>query len=103
MAGGDYIVRAAQPYRTLVDIYFSIQNYPPSNPRPYDDTGWTMPYMRNVKVTNVESKAVLDASMTMLTADVKAAGGIDGSGSTLVVEHTADNNLVSFRYKNPSV
>jgi hypothetical protein len=103
IAAGDYIVRADQPYRTLVDIYFSVQNYPPSNPRPYDDTGWTMPYMRNVKVTTVESKAVLDASMSMLTADVKAAGGVDGTGSTLVVEHTADNNLVSFRYKNPGV
>ena len=42
-AAGDYIIRGDQPYRTLVDTYFSVQNYPPSNPRPYDDTGWTMP------------------------------------------------------------
>jgi hypothetical protein len=46
VAVGDYIIRGDQPYRTLVDMYFSVQNYPPSNPRPYDDTGWTMPYMR---------------------------------------------------------
>ena len=51
IAAGDYIVRADQPYRTLADMYFSIQNYPPQNPRPYDDTGWTMQYMRNVKLT----------------------------------------------------
>jgi hypothetical protein len=100
---GDYIVRADQPYRTLVDMYFSVQNYPPANPRPYDDTGWTMPYMRNVKVTNVGDKAILDQAMTILTADAKAPGGVEGSGLTLVVEHTSDNNLVAFRYRNKEI
>ena len=38
---GDYIVRGDQPFRTLADMYFSIQNYAPQNPSPYDDTGWT--------------------------------------------------------------
>ena len=41
--------------------------------------------------------------MTMLTADARAPGGIEGSGSVLVVEHTADNNLVTFRFKNKDV
>ena len=50
VSAGDYIIRADQPYRTLVDMYFSLQNYPVSNPLPYDDTGWTMPLMRNVTV-----------------------------------------------------
>jgi hypothetical protein len=100
VAAGDYVIRADQPYRTLVDMYFSVQNYPPANPRPYDDTGWTMPYMRNVKVTPATDKSILDQPMTMLTADAKAAGGVDGSGSTWIVEHTSDNNLMSFRYKN---
>jgi hypothetical protein len=100
IAPGDYLIRADQPYRTLVDMYFSVQNYPPANPRPYDDTGWTMPYMRDVKTTAIDIKSVLDQAMTMLTADAKAPGGVEGSGSTLVVEHTADNNLVRFRYQN---
>jgi hypothetical protein len=100
VAPGDYIIRADQPYRTLVDMYFSVENYPPANPRPYDDTGWTMPYMRDVKVTNVTDKAILDAGMKMIAADVHAPGGIEGTGGTVVVDNTADNNLVSFRYKN---
>ena len=50
VSAGDYIIRADQPYRTLVDMYFSLQNYPAANPLPYDDTGWTMPLMRNVTV-----------------------------------------------------
>ena len=41
--------------------------------------------------------------MTMLTAEAKAPGGIEGTGSVLVVEHTADNNLVTFRFKNKDV
>ena len=39
----------------------------------------------------------------MLTADAKAPGGIEGSGATLVVEHTADNELMSFRFRNKDV
>src|SRR5437868_2823318 len=40
---GDYIVRGDQPYRTIADMYFSLQNFSPANPSPYDDTGWTFP------------------------------------------------------------
>jgi len=103
VAVGDYIVRADQPYRTLVDMYMSVQNYPVTNPRPYDDTGWTMQYMRNVKVIPVTSKAILDGRMSLISADAKPAGGIDGTGSTIVVEHTTDNALVSFRFRNAGV
>jgi len=103
VSAGDYVVRADQPYRTLVDMYFAVQNYPPANPRPYDDTGWTMQYMRDVTVHPIHDKSILDQPMTLLTADAEAPGGVEGSGSTLVVEHTGDNNLVSFRYKNQDV
>ena len=48
-------------------------------------------------------KSVLDQPMTMLTADAKAPGGIEGTGSVLVVDHTGDNNLVTFRFKNKDV
>ena len=30
----DYIVRGDQPYRTLAEMYFAVQNYAPQNPRP---------------------------------------------------------------------
>jgi hypothetical protein len=103
VATGDYIIRADQPYRTLVDMYMSVQNYPPANPRPYDDTGWTMQYMRNVKVTPVTSKAILDGRMSLLTADAKPVGGIQGNEATLVIEHTTDNALMAFRFRNPGV
>ena len=47
---GDYIIRGDQPYRTIADMYFSLQNFSPANPSPYDDTGWTFPLMRNITV-----------------------------------------------------
>ena len=103
VAKGDYIIRADQPYRTLVELYFSLQNYPVSNPLPYDDTGWTMPLMRNVTVKQVKEKALLTASMTLTSRDVVAPGIVNGSGSVLVVENNTDNVLTTFRFKNPEV
>jgi hypothetical protein len=84
-------------------MYFSIQNYPPQNPRPYDDTGWTFQYMRNIRITPITEKSVFDQPMTLVAGPVKAPGGIEGSGGTLIVEHTADNALVTFRFKNADV
>jgi len=100
---GDYIVRADQPYRTLADMYFSLQNYSPQNPSPYDDTGWTFPLMRNVKIVVVADKGIQSQPMTMLASDAKAPGGVEGSGSVIVVEHTTDNNLMKFRFANAAV
>ena len=99
VAAGDYVIRADQPYRTLADLYFSVQNYPAANPRPYDDTGWTMQYMRNVSLKTVHDPAVLKQPMTLLTADVTPKGAITGAGRTILVNHTGDNELVTFRFQ----
>jgi hypothetical protein len=37
-------------------MYFSVQNFSPSNPRPYDDTGWTFQFMRNVSIREVTTR-----------------------------------------------
>jgi Zinc carboxypeptidase len=103
VAAGDYIIRGDQPYSTIADMYFSVQNYAPANPRPYDDTGWTFQYMRNLVIRPITDKTVLDQKMALLTADAKAPGGIEGNGPVLVVEHTTDNNLMTFRFKNADV
>jgi hypothetical protein len=100
---GDYVVRGDQPFRTLAEMYFSVQNYPPQNPAPYDDTGWTFQLMRDVRIVPVTEKNILQQRMTLLTSDVKASGGITGAGNTIVVEHTADNSLATFRFRNPAV
>ena len=103
VAKGDFLIRADQPYRTLVDLYFGLQNYPVSNPLPYDDTGWTMPLMRNVIVKQVKDKAILSAAMTATAKDIVEPGILSGTGNVLVVENNTDNVLTTFRFKNPAV
>jgi hypothetical protein len=100
---GDYVIRADQPFRTLAEMYFAIQNYPPQNPRPYDDTGWTFQLMRNIKLQAVTDKAVFDQKLQPVSAAVKAPGGIEGSGGVLVVEHTSDHAIASFRFRHKDV
>jgi hypothetical protein len=100
---GDYVIRGDQPYRTLAEMYFSVQNYAPANPRPYDDTGWTFQYMRNIVVKAVSDKSLLDGAATLLTADAKAPGGIEGTGSVLLIDHNTDNVLMKFRFTHANV
>jgi Zinc carboxypeptidase len=103
VAAGDYILRMDQPYRTLVDMLMGTQFYAPANPAPYDDTGWTLPLLRNIKAVKAEDKSVLTQPMTLLTADAVVPGMIAGSGGTLIVDHNADNTLMTFRFKNADV
>ena len=100
---GDYIIRADQPYRIIPEMYFSVQNYPATNPRPYDDTGWTTQFMRNFSVFECTDKSIQAAAMSPVTGDMKASGGISGDGKVIVVEHTTDNNLMAFRFKHAAV
>ena len=96
---GDWIIRGDQPYRTVADIYFAVQDYSMANPSPYDDLGWTYPMMRNLVMTPVTDKSLLTAAMTPVTGPVRAPGGVTGSGSTIVVEHSGDNLLAEFRFR----
>jgi len=96
---GDWIIRGDQPYRTVCDIYFAVQDYSMSNPSPYDDLGWTYPMMRNLIMTPVTDKALLTAAMAPVTGTARAAGGVTGTGSTIIVESSGDNLLAQFRFQ----
>ena len=100
VAAGDYIVRMDQPYGAMVETLIGVQFYPPDNPRPYDDTGWAIPLVRNVKSTAVADKSILQQPMTLATADFKMPGTISGTGPVLIVDHTTDNTLVTFRFQH---
>lgn len=103
VAAGDYIVRLDQPYGAIVETLLGLQYYPPENPRPYDDTGWAIPLVRNVKATAVADKGILQQAMTLASADFKVSGTISGTGPVLIVDHTTDNTLVTFRFQHPAV
>jgi hypothetical protein len=98
---GSYIVRMDQPYSRMADMLLDTQYYNVNDPRPYDDTGWTLGALRNVKTVRVTDKSVLEVPMVLLTSDAKVKGKVTGSASTagFVINHNADNTLATLRYK----
>ena len=103
VAAGDYVVRMDQPYGGVVETLLGVQFYAPENPRPYDDTGWAIPLVRNLKSFAIADKSIQQQPMTLATADFKIAGTITGTGPVLIVDHTTDNTLVTFRFQHAGV
>src|SRR5499427_40963 len=98
---GSYVIRMDQPYSRMADMLLDTQYYNVNDPAPYDDTGWTLGAMRNVKTVRVTDKSVLDTPMVLLTSDVKIRGKIAGSASTAgyIINHNTENSLATLRYK----
>ena len=98
---GSYIVRMDQPYSRMADMLLDTQYYNVTDPNPYDDTGWTMGAMRNVKTVRITDKSVLSVPMTLLTADAKVRGQLGGVASPVafVINHNTDNTLATLRFK----
>src|SRR4051812_30468204 len=103
VAAGDYIVRMDQPYGSIVETLLGVQFYSPDNPRPYDDTGWAIPLVRGVSAKAVADKGILQQAMTLAAADIKVPGTISGTGPVILVDHTTDNTLVTFRFQHAGV
>ena len=99
---GSYIVRMDQPYSRIADALLDYQYWSPNDPQTdiYDDTAWTMGELANVEVVRVVDTKVLQAPMQRITTEIRSPGGINGSASTVyLVNHNADNALVTFRYR----
>ncbi|HSE30617.1 MAG TPA: hypothetical protein VLA93_03465, partial [Pyrinomonadaceae bacterium] len=98
---GSYIVRMDQPYSRMADMLLDTQYYNVSDPNPYDDTGWTMGAMRNVKTVRITDKSVLGVPMTLLTSDARVRGQLSGAASpaAFVINHNTDNTLATLRFK----
>jgi hypothetical protein len=103
VAKGDYVVRMDQPYSRCALQFLDTQFFAPANPSPYDDTGWAIPLARNVKVSKIVDKTVLDRPMTLVAADVKIPGTITGTGNVIIVDHNGDTTIAPFRFANKDV
>jgi hypothetical protein len=95
---GSYMVRMDQPYSRLADMILDTQYYSSRDPRSYDDTGWTLGALRNVKTIRAMDTAVLDAPMKKV-GKLEPAGGIDGAGKTFLIQHNTDNTLATLRFR----
>ncbi len=97
---GSYIVRMDQPYSRIADMMLDLQYWSPrDNPDIYDDSAWTFGELGNVKVVRVVDEGVLNVPMTMMNDKVAAPGGVEGKGSVYVINHNADNTLITLRYR----
>lgn len=100
---GSYIVRMDQPYSRIADTLLDYQYWAANDPQKsiYDDTGWTFGELGNVQVARVTDVKVLDAPMAMVKGPVQARGGISGDGDIALINHNADNALITLRYRFP--
>ncbi len=97
---GSYVIRMDQPYSRQADMLLDAQYYSPRDTPPYDDTGWSLGPLRNVKTVRVTDGAILKAPMTLMTAAAKVDGRVTGAGSAAyLVPHNTDNTLATFRFR----
>ncbi|HEY3579086.1 MAG TPA: M14 family zinc carboxypeptidase, partial [Pyrinomonadaceae bacterium] len=98
---GSYIIRMDQPYSRMADMLLDTQYYNVSDPAPYDDTGWTIGAMRNVKTVRITDKSVLEVDAKLLTEDAKVSGQLTGpaSATAYVINHNTDNTLATLRFQ----
>lgn len=99
-AAGSYVVRMDQPYSRMADMLLDTQYYNVNDPRPYDDTGWTLGPLRNVKTIRVKDQKILDAAMTMIDGPAVVTGRVDGTATAgFVVNNTAEAQVAQLRYR----
>jgi len=98
---GSYVIRMDQPYSRMADMLLDHQYYNVGDPPPYDDTGWTLGAVRNVKTLRITDTALLKDGMSLLTSAPKVTGDVIGSTSdgVYLINHNTDNTLATLRFR----
>ncbi len=97
---GSYVVRLDQPYRVLARVLLDVQKFPEGAQPPYDDTGWTLPFLHHVEAIKVDDASILAADMRLVTQPLGVTGGLDRKGRDYyLVNNTTDDNFTLFRFK----
>ncbi len=103
---GSYVVRMDQPYSRMADMLLDRQYFSVNDPSPYDDVGWTLGPLFNVKTVRLEDPAVLAVPMTLIKGPVQAPGGLTGAAGPVqawLIANNAENALATFRFENKSL
>lgn len=97
---GSYVIRMDQPYSRMADMLLDLQYYNVNDTRPYDDTGWSLGFLRNVETVRVTDAAILNAPMSLLKGPPALAPQFSGAANpkAWLIAHTADNDLATFRF-----
>ena len=97
---GDFVVRLDQPYRDLAVTLLTKQDFPSDAEHPpYDDIAWTLGYLYGVDVEPVDDPDIFEwDDLTLLADTVAYTGSVRGSGSTHLVAHTGQGELLPALY-----
>ena len=96
---GSYIVRMDQPSSRAGDMLLDTQYYSIHDPRPYDDTGWTLGPLFDVHTLRITDTSILKAPMTLLTAPDHPQGKLEGSGAYYLIDASAQPELAELRFR----
>lgn len=103
---GSYVVRMDQPYCRMADMMLDRQYFNTNDSRPYDDVGWTMGPLYNVKTVRITDTKILSEPMTLMKT-ITVPGGVQslkkGAVKAYLINHAAENPLATFRFKNPGL
>ncbi len=101
---GSYVIRMDQPYSRMADMLLDTQYFNVNDPRPYDDTGWTLGPLRNVATIRVTDAAILKAPMTLIHGEAKAPGSFNASAARFyLVNANAEPVLATLRFRLKNV
>jgi hypothetical protein len=105
LPAGSYVLRMDQPYSRMADMLLDTQYYSTNDPRPYDDTGWTLGPLRNVNTVRVTDAAILKAPMTLVSAPARATGSLAGADNAknYIVDATAEPAVAMLRFRMKDV
>jgi hypothetical protein len=101
---GSYVIPMAQPYRNYAKDLLEPQKYPmkPTAPgqrpeRPYDVTGWTMPFQMGVEA--VEVKKAFEVKLERVSPITLPEGGVGEAASkgasTYILSHDWNNSAIA--------
>ena len=97
---GSYVIRMDQPYSRMADMLLDRQFFNVSDPRPYDDTGWSLGPLRNLSTVRLTDAAILRQSMTRLPLPIQVTGEIANPGaSKFLIRHSGESNLAMLRFR----
>jgi hypothetical protein len=87
-AKGSYIIRMDQPYSRLADAMLDVQ-YVRGTEQVYDDTGWTLGYLKNVDFKRIANPDVLKVPMHPWSAEPAASPRIVANHADTDYTHLA--------------
>ncbi|HEX5424621.1 MAG TPA: hypothetical protein VFW94_13825, partial [Candidatus Acidoferrales bacterium] len=97
-----YVIRMDQPYSRMADMLLDTQYYNINDPQPYDDTGWTMGPLVNVKTLRVTDPAILKAPMKLVADPAPYEGDLDagrGAAKFYLIDANAEPSLATLRFR----